>query len=238
MNKTFFDAIRPIFGGKLEQDHVDGINTILSAWDTWGDGDDNKLAYILATAKWETAHTMQPVAEAYWVKNAEAWRKKNLRYYPYYGRGFVQLTWHRNYQDWSSRTGLDLVSKPELAMIPAVAARILVQGCMIGTFTGKGLGDYITADKADFKSARRVVNGTDKASQIATIATQFASALEQGRAVALKPESVAPPPPDVEPPLPTDPGTEGEPGTVGQKAIAGIAVAVIIALLGWLGFGG
>ena len=235
MHKTFFDAIRPVFGGKLEQGHVDGINTILSAWETWGDGDDNKLAYILATAKWETAHTMQPVAEAYWVKNAEAWRKKNLRYYPYYGRGFVQLTWHRNYQDWSDRTGLDLVSKPELAMIPAVAARVLVQGCMLGTFTGKGLGDYISADKVDFKNARRVVNGTDKAAQIAAIAKQFVAALEQSRAADIKPEKVAPPPPDIEPVIP---GTEGESTTTGQKAVAGIAVAGIIALLGWLGFGG
>ena len=41
----------------------------------------NQLAYLLATAFWETARTMQPVDEAFWL--SEAWRKKNLRY----GRG-------------------------------------------------------------------------------------------------------------------------------------------------------
>ena len=48
-------------------------------------------AYGLATAWWETNKTMQPVREAYWL--SEAWRKPNLRYYPHYGRGYVQLTW-------------------------------------------------------------------------------------------------------------------------------------------------
>ena len=37
----------------------------------------NQLAYLLATAFWETARTMQPVVEAFWL--SEAWRKKNLR---------------------------------------------------------------------------------------------------------------------------------------------------------------
>ena len=37
----------------------------------------NQAAYILATAYWETARTMHPVVEAYWL--SEEWRKKNLR---------------------------------------------------------------------------------------------------------------------------------------------------------------
>ena len=68
----------------------------------------NQAAYIMATAWWETAHTVEPVKEAYWVKNAEAWRKKNLRYYPWYGRGYVQLTWERNYIHAGKQLGLDL----------------------------------------------------------------------------------------------------------------------------------
>lgn len=32
-------------------------------------------AYVLATAKWETNHTMKPVREAYWL--SEDWRRKN-----------------------------------------------------------------------------------------------------------------------------------------------------------------
>jgi hypothetical protein len=37
-------------------------------------------SYILATAFWETARTMHPVREAYWL--SESWRRSNLRYYP------------------------------------------------------------------------------------------------------------------------------------------------------------
>ena len=51
----------------------------------------NQLTYLLATAFWQTARTMQPVDEAFWL--SEAWRKKNLRYWPWYGRGHCQLTW-------------------------------------------------------------------------------------------------------------------------------------------------
>jgi peptidoglycan hydrolase-like protein with peptidoglycan-binding domain len=54
-------------------------------------GLDTQMAYVLATTQWETAQTFKPVREAFWKD--EEWRRVNLaRYYPYYGRGFVQLT--------------------------------------------------------------------------------------------------------------------------------------------------
>jgi hypothetical protein len=52
------------------------------------------MAYVLATTEWETDHTFKPVREAFWKD--EAWRQVNLRYYPYYGRGYMQLTWEDN----------------------------------------------------------------------------------------------------------------------------------------------
>jgi hypothetical protein len=138
----------------------------------------NQAAYVMATAWWETAHTIEPVKEAYWVKNAEAWRKKNLRYYPWYGRGYVQLTWERNYIHAGKQLGLDLTTNPEAVMRPDVSAKILVTGSLDGWFTGKKLGDYITLSKSDFRGARRIINGTDKAAAIATIARAYDRALE------------------------------------------------------------
>jgi putative chitinase len=138
----------------------------------------NQAAYVMATAWWETAHTVEPVKEAYWVKNAEAWRKKNLRYYPWYGRGYVQLTWERNYIHAGKQLGLDLTTNPESVMVPDVSAKILVTGSLEGWFTGKKLGDYITISKSDFKGARRIINGTDKAAAIATIARAYDAALK------------------------------------------------------------
>src|SRR5690242_12617458 len=59
-----------------------------------GIGLPTQIAYVLATTQWETAQTFQPVKEADW--DGVAWRQSNLTYYPYYGRGYVQLTWERN----------------------------------------------------------------------------------------------------------------------------------------------
>ena len=135
----------------------------------------NQAAYILATARWETNHTMQPVVEAYWL--SEAWRANNLRYYPWHGRGFVQLTWQRNYVKAGQKLNVDLISDPDQALDPKVAARVLVVGSMGGWFTGKSIPDYITLRKSDFIGARRVINGTDKAAQIAALAVEYDTAL-------------------------------------------------------------
>jgi predicted chitinase len=137
----------------------------------------NQAAYLLATAYHETAHTMKPVEEAYYLGNrAEAYRKK-LRYYPWHGRGYVQLTWQRNYLLASQKTGVDLTANPAAAMWSDVAAKVLVIGSMEGWFTGKGIPEYITREASDFLNARRVINGTDKAEDIAKLARQYDAAL-------------------------------------------------------------
>lgn len=124
----------------------------------------NELAYVLATAYWETAKTMKPVKEAYWL--SEDWRKKNLRYYPWYGRGYVQLTWEENYKKYG-------FTDPDEALVPEKAVHVLIDGMKEGTFTGKKLSDYITLQKSEFVNARRIVNGVDKAKDIAVFAKQY-----------------------------------------------------------------
>lgn len=136
----------------------------------------NQAAYILATARWETGHTMKPVQEAYWL--SDKWRRLNLRYYPWHGRGYVQITWQRNYLHAGQKLNLDLTTDPDFVMRPNVAVRILVRGMMEGWFTNHKLPDHVSGDKADFVAARRVVNGTDKAQAIASIAQEYVEALQ------------------------------------------------------------
>ncbi len=93
------------------------------------------------------------------------------------GRGYVQITGRRNYTDWSQRLGVDLVANPELAADKDMAARILVVGMRDGTFTGRRLDQYVNDSQTDFTNARRVVNGTDKASLFASTATNYNDAL-------------------------------------------------------------
>ena len=134
-----------------------------------------QIAYVLATVDWETAHTFKPVKESFWM--SEGWRRRNLRYYPYYGRGFVQLTWKGNYKKYSKILGVDMVKNPKIAMRPNVALFILVHGFKTGAFTGKKLSKYINENKTDFRNARRCINGTDKSKKIAKIAERYLSSL-------------------------------------------------------------
>jgi len=139
-----------------------------------------QIAYILATVEWETARKFKPVREAYWL--SESWRRQNLRYYPYYGRGYVQLTWKENYQKYTERlrerfperaAEIDLVADPDQAMEPEYALFILVNGFRTGAFTGKKLTDYINAERTDFFNARRCINALDRAKEIAALAEDW-----------------------------------------------------------------
>jgi predicted chitinase len=136
-----------------------------------------QTSYVLATAYWETARTMKPVKEAYWL--SEGWRKNNLRYYPWYGRGYVQLTWEDNYKRAGRKLNLDLTTNPDSVMEPEVSAKIMVVGMLEGWFTGKRLSQYINSDTVDYVNARRIVNGTDKAREIAEIAVKYENLLER-----------------------------------------------------------
>lgn len=131
----------------------------------------NQKAYVLATTEWETARTFRPVKEAYW--RTENWRRENLRYFPYYGRGYVQLTWRTNYVKYGQILGIDLVANPDMALNPNVALFILCHGMARGMFTGHRLDRYLNGSKTDYYNARRVVNGLDKAREIEALAQKY-----------------------------------------------------------------
>ena len=88
---------------------------------------------MFATVAIESAHTFAPVREAFWLD--EAWRRNNLRYYPYYGRGYIQMTWRDNYaaygptiaQLWGAgghEPDFDLVGNPDQALDPDISAAV------------------------------------------------------------------------------------------------------------------
>lgn len=93
------------------------------------------------------------------------------------GRGYVQLTGRANYEKAAAMLGVDFVGIPELAMEPGNAALILLLGMREGWFTGRTLSDYLARSKSDWEGARRIVNGLDKASTIASYAKAFHAAL-------------------------------------------------------------
>jgi len=184
--QKYFDAIRKApFGGKLNQDQVDGNNYLLEYWEgLWeaNNQDLRPLAYVLATAKWETAHTMMPIEEygkgsgkSYGAKDPETGQT-------YYGRGYVQLTWRDNYSRATAKLGLveedDLEWFAARALDPVIARQVIFEGMKEGWFTSKMLNQYFNASKDDPKNARQIVNGNDCDTQIADIHKQFLTALK------------------------------------------------------------
>jgi putative chitinase len=187
----FFAAVRPLFGGRLLLSQVGGLNALL----TIGAAalpNLQALAYLLATAYHETARTMLPIAEYGKGKGYDYGRQLDMGAGPgrrvpyttppvlYYGRGYVQLTWRSNYQAMSRLTGADLLNNPDLALQPAIAGQIAVQGMLRGYFTGKRLKDYFPnpAGQHDPLNARRIINGMDCAAKIASYYTAFLTALQ------------------------------------------------------------
>lgn len=135
-------------------------------------------AYIMATVQHETAEAYYPVAEAYYVRDDRSRERylKSQPYYPFYGRGLVQLTWDFNYQKYSDILGTDLMADEQCRdklLEPGISLFVLVHGMLTGTYTGRRLSDFIDRRGADFVAARRVVNGTDKAELIAGYAEQW-----------------------------------------------------------------
>ena len=123
----------------LSQSQVDGTNALLDEWEKERSGEDTRwLAYVLATAYHETAHTMQPIAEYGHGSGRPYGVPDEITHLAYYGRGFCQLTWKSNYRVAGDFCGADLVAHPELALDPHIAAKIICEGMKDGWFTARG----------------------------------------------------------------------------------------------------
>lgn len=135
------------------------------------------IAYMLATVRHECANTWKPVEEYGKGKGKKYGIQIDGK--AYYGRGYVQLTWIDNYRNMGNKLAVPLVDNPDLACNGDVAYKIMSLGMRKGMFTGKKLSDYINADKCDYVSARRIINGQDCAGRIAGYATEFEKILRE-----------------------------------------------------------
>lgn len=107
------------------------------------------------------------------VKDGDGWR--------YRGRGYPQTTGRRNYQKLSVMAGVDLINRPERMMEPEIAGIALFHAMDLGIYTGKAFRHYLPdsgpATFAQFKQARRIINGQFHADKIARFAVDFQDAL-------------------------------------------------------------
>jgi predicted chitinase len=110
------------------------------------------LAAALATVAVETAHTFAPVEEAFWM--SDEWRWANLRYAPYWGRGYIQLTWDYNYKTYGEALKMDLFGIPNLALLHEVAAAVFAEYFLRASVADAAL-------RQDWREVRHRVQGAD-----------------------------------------------------------------------------
>jgi hypothetical protein len=167
--QKLFDEARASMFGVIDQSQVDGINAVIDEWEQLTNlTDTRQLAYILGTIRHETAGTMQPVTEHGGEKYL-----RSKSYYPYYGRDLVQTTWKPNYQRVKDFTGVDVVTHPELIGQMPLAAKVAIHFMTHGYYTGRKLSDYFNDHTEDWKNARRIINGLDRAELVASYAQKF-----------------------------------------------------------------
>lgn len=178
-DKHFFDTVRPLFGGRLNQYQVDGMNKIVEYAEKWGY---SKLhtSYILSTAYHESAFWMQPIREGarrFGPDYTDAQAKRAVasihakgiirtnyalpagpHRQSYYGRGLVQITRYDNYLKFERLLKKPLTADPDIVLDWDVALDILFLGMRDGMFR-KGRSLSMIKSTADYKAARDIVNG-------------------------------------------------------------------------------
>lgn len=201
-HKAFFDYVRePLFQGRMSQGQVDGMKTTLSAWFETTLNDNRWLAYMLATCWLETDRTMQAISEygdrsyftrMYDIKGARPDKARELgNIHPgdgakYHGRGKPMLTGRSNYQKADKNIGHRINGSfedtPSLVLVGNHSDLIMISGMTNGWYTGKKLSDYFNENTDDPIGARRIVNGSDRADEIAKAHYEFLNAIELGYA--------------------------------------------------------
>lgn len=213
----FWEGYKEHFGKRVSQRIVNAIEFLLTEFENtpaWKNI--QEIAYAFATMHIETfvprtGQRYEPVTEfgpdSYFRKYdgrkdlGNTQKGDGLRFK---GRGFTQITGRNNYTKFSKLLDIDLINEPELALSPAIAFDIMTIGMHKGIFTGKKLSDYINPSKNDYKGARRIINGQDRAAEIAGYAKSFETILknsyEIGATSSQKDKQVSniPPEPSVE----------------------------------------
>jgi len=190
-NREIFYAEYKKQFGALSPLQVKGLNRLLNGYETYYGWWDNlwQIASSLAQIKHETAHTFNPVVEAFYVGdpdkpgfylgNTERVRRvqRSFRYYPHFGMGDIQLTWEENYAeqdglirkyfpervaDFERRTKqkFNLIEHPTQVLDPWISFCVMTIGMHKGTFRdGHSLDRYFNGKVCDPFGAREIVNG-------------------------------------------------------------------------------
>lgn len=179
ITENFLAALAATLKMKLTRSQGNAVRLLCMECDKQGVTDVRQVTYILATVYHECRFKSIKEIRA---KIGTSVFKMQEKYWHtgYFGRGYSQLTWRKNYQKFSPIVGLDLVSKPDLVLKPDVGAKIIVHGMRNGLFTGVSLDTYFNATRTDWFNARRIVNRVFRAQMVLDAALKIIPLLSNG----------------------------------------------------------
>lgn len=151
---------------------------------------------VIGTTAIESASQFAPVREAFYLGEPKAeHHRMTLSYYPYYGRGEIQLTHEGNYRTYGRKVAelwgaglddpaFDLVASPDNALDPDIAAAVMAlyfrdTRALPTASWPKGYGLVDASRANDFEWVRRLVYGGPDpkgAARIAQIAADLGTA--------------------------------------------------------------
>lgn len=136
---------------------------IVAACERRGFWDAENAAAIAGTVAIETAHSFEPVMEAYYLFGSPfdydkdacwGYLRRTVRYWPFPGQGFIQSTWEAEYKRLERETGIPVHQNPRLALVPEYAAEFLAS-----FWEYKNIAPY--ARRRDWETVRYRVQGGD-----------------------------------------------------------------------------
>lgn len=137
---------------------------------TWAGIDDHFTEIAAAATIVVETGSFQPIPE----EGDEAYFRRELgNDWYYHGRGFLQITWRSNYAHYGAELGVDLVANPDLALQPALAAKILA-------LYFKERGIPAMANAGNWVGVRVAVNGGENGLQVYLAAVNALLPLHDG----------------------------------------------------------
>lgn len=195
--RKFFDSVKAgILGPSLDDNEVSGCNAIMEAFEGFPVAD---VSYALGTAFLETGGAMQPIKEwggpkyfhkMYDINGARPAKARELgNIHPgdgvlFCGRGYPQVTGRKNYTLAEKVFGIPFSTDPDQMLKSGPAAKVMAHFMRHGLFTGRKLADTLPrsgpATLGQFTATRPVINGRDRAADVARFAMSFQGAVLLG----------------------------------------------------------
>ena len=191
MKTEFYTEInKTLYKGKLSDKQIAVMEVFFKMFKELNITDIRFMASIFGNIYHETDTTFMPIEE-YGKGKLKPYGKK-IKYSKaiyttpdkiYYGRGFTQNTWYEIYETLTKEAtkqghNWNFLNNPELLLEVEQSAWATIVAMTKGLYTGKKLSNYFNTATCDFKNARRIINGLDKAELVEQYSIKFYKALQ------------------------------------------------------------